>query len=400
MGRRSHSRRFSKDNDVERGLLATTMDIDLEDQPPPSLIVRKNRYELTQSVDNWRQSIDPNYGTEDVLMPLPLPVSGHAEHRRGHGHGRHGEQPPITSGPSRPATGAADPRQHDPLGSPSSEGRLERMFKGAVNDPPVEYSHAPTDTARSEISSAEGYRLAKPTPPVRFVPSQPMIIPADQLGTAAQSHSALYHLADRNNHVPMAADIVSVCGLAPDQEDDMIAIPPVGAHTRESANYRPQSPDLDAFPSPSTSPTTAIHHQPQPRAGPSMSSPPRSPAGLRRTSAQYYPSKPPPRKKHSVPPDITTVNHSVPTSLGGRSRPLYQVPSSGSLQSHQVDGLSSIRGSRNFSPHLPPLSTLPPKSPNPPSMRQFPISPIDDGLSRYPPHLSSPYPMTPRQSRP
>lgn len=398
--RRSRSKRLSGDGDAGRRLLAhadaSTEDVHLEDRPPPSLIPRSNRHELRQSVDKWRQSIDPQYGTVDVLMPLPVPVP---DHRRGYGCGRHGERSINNPGlftSSYPM--GFDSRQSTHLRSPGpgSESRLEKMFKSAVNDPPVEPSHAPTDTAQSEISSAEGYRLAKPTPPVRFIHNQPTVLPVNKRDMTAQRRSTLYHLTDGDAHVPMTADVVDIGSYdIAEQEDRILSAAPIRTHQRESANHRSH---LGAFPAPPAGPTVFRQQLLQSHAGPSTS-PPQSPSTLRRSSAQYHSRESFSRKRHSLPTNIDISYPSSPTSptASGRRRQPYHTTSPG--QGHRVGELGPALGvTRNFPPQLLPLSTSPPRNYKLPHATHSPTSPIDDGLSRYPPHLSPTYTIQSRNS--
>ncbi|KAF9453990.1 DUF300-domain-containing protein [Macrolepiota fuliginosa MF-IS2] len=380
-GRQSHSRHFSRDSDAERRLLANAMDIDLEDQPPPSLIVRKNRHELRQSVDQWRQSIDPQYGTEDVLMPLPVPLPDYVAYRSGHAPRTREKRVPV-SGPSTPSAAATH--------------RLEGMFKDAVGDPPVEYT--PSDIVQSEVSSVEGYRLAKKTPPVCFVPSQPAIMPTNQSRMAAQRRSILYHLTDGINHVPMIADIIDA-GVhdQPVQSGSATVTSPVPSHRREFANHGSRSPDLDAFPLPPDGPTTAVHQQRQSRAGPSTLPTSCLTMGLRRSSAQYYTSGAPSRKRHSLSLN-TDVAYSSPSSpiSPRRKKPYDILPPPGP---YRQDEPTQSRATRNLSQQIP--ANLAPAPQNHASLlvAQSPTSPTtNDGLSRYPPHFSSPYPTIPRQT--
>ncbi|KAF5351717.1 hypothetical protein D9756_007521 [Leucocoprinus leucothites] len=413
---RRQSRSKRKDGNTAQRLLppmeVNAADLDLEDQPPPSLIVRKNRRELRRSVDKWRQNVVSQIRSEDILMPLPEPLqeqvgtprTGRHEYKRVHENRHHAEPlSDMSSPPNIETTPVIDPRQTSPLQSPGSEGRrLERMFKGTTNDSPMELHRVRTGTAQSEISSAEGYRLAKPTPPILLIPSQPPAITANQLGMSSQQHSAQYHLTDGDVHIPMTADVV-VAGnhLAEGQGDCgvvSISTSPAPTHRRESASSRIHNPDLNAFPIlPRTSltPTRQMVQQQPPQAGPSTSptSPPplRSPPALRRSSAQYYSSQFHSHKRRSIPLNVDTPypnSVSPPGSPVGRKQPRHI------RQGHLVNEDTSVSSNANHNHTRQVLST----STSPRSHHFIPSSIIDDGLSRYPTHFSPKYSAMPRNS--
>ncbi|KAJ3570906.1 hypothetical protein NP233_g4098 [Leucocoprinus birnbaumii] len=411
-GRRSRSKRISQDGDVAQGLLSPMgIDIgalDLEDQPPPSLIARKNRRELTRSVDKWRRNIDTQTDRhEDVLMPLPEPKRGRTGGRvRGHTNEparRHDRLSPLsdTVGSSG-GLAVIDPRQDVSLQSPGSEGRLEGMFKSAIHDPPLQVYQAPTDTARSEISSAEGYRLAKPTPSIHLIPTQPHVIPADQPGPSAQRRSTQYHLADEGAHKPMAADVIVSSNRLPEEQGShrVLSSPtsaaPAPAHRRESASSR-HYPDLEASEMPpEIQPSTPIRRsvqqlqtQASPSASPTSLPSRRPPAALRRSSAQYYSFQSqshPDSIRQSLPSDVDIPypsSVSPPTPPKGRRR----------QHRHSREGHRFSQDTLVFANHAPTL-----QSPSSPRSLQFPSpSVIDDGLSRYPSYVS---PTRPTMTRP
>jgi len=196
----------------------------------------------------------------------------------------------------------------------------------------------------------------------------------------------------------MNADIIDAEGHSqPVQSDGATTTSPIPSHRRESANYGLQSPDLGNFPLPLDSPAAAMY-QHQLREGPSTLPTPRLTMGLRRSSAQHYNSGAPSRKRHSLSPNTNATYSPSPSSpiSPRRKKPYNTSPPPGSCC---LDEPTQSRAVHNLSQQIPAILTLSPQSHSFPLVAESPTSPIvDDGLSRYPPHFSSPYPVTPRQT--
>lgn len=335
-----------RDHDAGRHLLAHA-DFDLEDQPPIS-IIRKNRQQLHRSVDKWRQTVDPGHVTDDVLMPL----SGYAEHRRGLM--GVGDRPPVS------VTSEAVVPDPGRVQSPVSDGSLSRLFPPAENDLFTEPGHEHVlDSARSVVSSTEGYKLTQPTP--RPMVTSPITI-LPQLVMAGERRSTMFHLADGDTHVPMTATVLDVGNI----QGPPNSTSPSRMHRRESANHKEFSPVI-------------------PQAGPSTPSA-RSGAGLRRSSAQYRPFKPTPRQMSSPPPPIDTSYPLLPiTSLTTRTPP-YQSHTPG--LDRQTNETTAIQLTQNFTSK--PLPSPPLNGNN--SIIHSPVR-MDD---RYPLHILPTYPTMPR----
>lgn len=153
------SKRLLGDRDASQGLLAhvdVREQVDVQDLPPQSYI-RTSRHHVVQSVDKWRRNIDPNFGTVDVLTPLPVSSDNLDGRHLGHSNR---EWSVDTSQPlvSRLPATSVDPINIAPVGP--SKPQLEGTSKSVLANP-----------AQLEISSDSG-RLAKPTVPVCVIPSQ------------------------------------------------------------------------------------------------------------------------------------------------------------------------------------------------------------------------------------
>ncbi|KAF7782359.1 hypothetical protein Agabi119p4_1735 [Agaricus bisporus var. burnettii] len=326
------SKRLLGDRDASQGLLAhadVREQVDVQDLPPQSYI-RTSRHHVVQSVDKWRRNIDPNFGTVDVLTPLPVSSDNLDGRHLGHSNR---EWSVDTSQPlvSRLPATSVDPDNITPVGP--SKPQLEDISKSVLANP-----------AQLEISSDSG-RLAKPTVPVCVIPSQSRARSESQQGVAIQQPSNLLDLADEDPHRPQMEDAVEVRIYNEHEREQEHSATRLHAHRRESALHRPQS-----------------------RTVPSTRSAPHT--NLRRSSAQYgHPSYP----KTSHPSSIS-ASHSSPRRWeklrqtrrpGGRSQEIQ-----GTVESYPFSTSSLM----DFS-----LSPVTPAS----------TSPINGGLSRYSPHTSS-----------